>query len=249
VQDGAILKDKHREVYKAIRKANGSVDTARKLNPRDDADARALTQFMCDNFFDIRTFGAVMGTNINCGQVRGPVQVTFAQSVERIWPMEITITRMAATSEQEKAERQQGAEGEDRTENRTMGRKYIVPYALYRVHIFINAKLAERCGFSEADLQHVFEALRGMFEHDRSAARGEMTARRGIAFKHASSLGNAPAHVLFDRVKIRRHSNGDVYEIGDKRLDNTPPARRYEDYEVSMDRDDLPEGIEIVDVL
>jgi CRISPR-associated protein Csd2 len=254
VQDGAILNEKHREAYKGVWKANGSVDTAKKLNPRDDADARALTKFMCENFADVRYFGAVMSTNINAGQVRGPVQVAFAKSVEPIMPLEIAITRMAATNEKEKAERDQSAEDDERKENRTMGRKSIVPYALYRVHIFINAKLAERTGFSESDLQLVFEALRAMFEHDHSAARGEMTARGAIAFKHTSALGNAPAHVLFDRVTVqRRWSNGDasngVYAIGDKRLDNAPPARRYEDYKVSVDRDNLPEGIEIMDLL
>ena len=204
---------------------------------------------MCDNFFDVRTFGAVMSTGINAGQVRGPVQVAFAKSVEPILPLEISITRMAATNEKEKADREKGSEGDERTENRTMGRKYVVPYGLYRAHIFVNAKLAERTGFTQEDLDHVFDALKSMFEHDRSAARGEMSSRRVIAFKHASTLGNAPAHALFDRVTVQRKFRGDLYPIDDDKLDNAPPARRYEDYNVSILRDGLPEGVEIIDVL
>ncbi|ALK09986.1 type I-C CRISPR-associated protein Cas7/Csd2 [Blastochloris viridis] len=248
VQEGAILNEKHREAYKAVRNGNGKADGA-KLNPQSDEEARKLTGFMCDNFFDVRTFGAVMSTGINCGQVRGPVQVTFASSVEKILPLEISITRMAATNEKEKADREKGSEGDERTDNRTMGRKYIVPYGLYRAHIFVNAKLAERTGFSEDDLAHLFEALKAMFEHDRSAARGEMASRKVIAFKHANVLGNAPAHALFERVAVRRRSGNDVYDLGDDRLDNQPPARRFSDYEILINRDGLPEGVEIVEVL
>jgi CRISPR-associated protein Csd2 len=150
---------------------------------------------MCRNFFDVRTFGAVMSTGINAGQVRGPVQLTFAQSVEPIVPQDISITRMAATNEAEKKQRAEGSEeGNDRVDNRTMGRKHIVPYGLYRAHGFISAKLAERTGFSDDDLDVLLEALAGMFEHDHSAARGEMSTRRLIVFKHDNALGNAPAH-------------------------------------------------------
>jgi CRISPR-associated protein Csd2 len=249
VQEGSILNEKHREAYKAVRNGNDKVTKEKSLNPQNDEEARALTKFMCDNFFDVRTFGAVMSTGINAGQVRGPVQVAFAKSVQPILPVEISITRMAATNEKEKAERQKDDGGDERTENRTMGRKHVVPYGLYRAHIFVNAKLAERSGFGQEDLDHVFDALKSMFEHDRSAARGEMASRRVIAFKHSTALGNAPAHVLFDRVTIERKFRGDLYALDDERLDNAPPARRYEDYEVLVRGDGLPEGIEVVNVL
>ncbi|MGO3932435.1 type I-C CRISPR-associated protein Cas7/Csd2 [Rhodopseudomonas pseudopalustris] len=246
VQEGAILNEKHREAYKAVR-GDGDKSSKDKLNPQSDDEARALTKFMCDNFFDVRTFGAVMSTGINAGQVRGPVQVTFASSIEPILPLEISITRMAATSEKEKAERDKGGDDE-RTENRTMGRKHIVPYGLYRAHIFVNAKLAERTGFSQDDLDHLFAALASMFEHDRSASRGEMVSRRGIAFKHASALGNAHAQALFDRVKVWRRSGDDLIAPGDARLDNAKPARQFSDYEVTIDRDGLPDGVEVVEL-
>jgi CRISPR-associated protein Csd2 len=249
VQEGSILNEKHREAYKAVRNGNDKVGREKSLNPQNDEEAKALTKFMCDNFFDVRTFGAVMSTGINAGQVRGPVQVAFARSVEPILPLEISITRMAATNEKEKADREKGDDGDERIENRTMGRKHVVPYGLYRAHMFVNAKLAERTGFNQDDLDLVFDALKSMYEHDRSAARGEMASRRVIAFKHSSALGNAPAHILFDRVSVQRKFRGDLYPIGDDRLDNAPPARRYEDYEVSVRHDELPEGIEIVNVL
>ena len=185
VQEGAILNDKHREAYKTVRPDNDKVSKDPKLNPQNDGEAKALTKFMCDNFFDVRTFGAVMSTNVNCGQVRGPVQVAFARSVEPIMPLEVSITRMAATNEKEKADREKGSEGDERTDNRTMGRKHIVPYGLYRAHIFVSAKLAEKTGFSQDDLNLLFEALTSMFEHDHSAARGEMASRKIIGFKHA----------------------------------------------------------------
>src|SRR3974390_3341614 len=234
VQEGSILNEKHREAYKAVRNGNDKVTKEKTLNPQSDEEAKALTRFMCDNFFDVRTFGAVMSTGINAGQVRGPVQIAFAKSVEKILPLEISITRMAATSEKEKSDRAKGSEDDERTENRTMGRKHIVPYGLYRAHIFVNAKLAERTGFGQEDLDHVFDALKSMFEHGRSAARGEMASRRVIAFKHSSPLGNAPADKLFDRVTVQRRFRGDLYALGDDRLDNAPPARTYQDYEVSV---------------
>ena len=249
VQEGSILNEKHREAYKAVRNGSDKVTKEKSLNPQSDDEARALTKFMCDNFFDVRAFGAVMSTGINAGQVRGPVQVAFAKSVEPILPLEISITRMAATNEKEKVDREKGSEGDERTENRTMGRKHIVPYGLYRAHLFVNAKLAERTGFGQEDFDHVLDALKSMFEHDRSAARGEMASRRVIAFKHSSALGNAAAHELFDRVIVQRKYRDDLYALNDDRLDNAPPARRYQDYEVSARRDGLPEGIEIINVL
>ena len=249
VREGSILNEQHREAYKAIRGDTEKVAKDKTLNPQGDAKSKAITKFMCDNFFDVRTFGAVMSTGINAGQVRGPVQVAFATSVAPILPLEISITRMAATNEKEKSDREKGSDSDERTENRTMGRKHIVPYGLYQAHIFVSAKLAERTGFNEDDLNHLFEALKVMFEHDHSAARGEMSAQRVIAFKHASALGNAPAQKLFERVKVRRNFDGDLYELNDKRLDNAPPSRRFGDYDVSINLNDLPEGVEVIEVL
>lgn len=248
VQEGAILNEKHREAYKALRPDNEKVAKEAKLNPQNDGEALQLRNFMCRNFFDVRTFGAVMSTGINCGQVRGPVQFSFGRSAERIMPLEISITRMAATNEKEKKDREAGDDSNERTDNRTMGRKHIVPYGLYRAHGFISAKLSERTGFGEDDLALLFEALENMFEHDRSAARGEMAARKLIVFKHASSLGNAPAHALFERVKVGRNVDGEFHDI-DSRLDNLRPARKFSDYAIDIDRDGLPEGVEIIERL
>lgn len=249
VQEGAILNEKHREAYKAVRPGNDQVLKDSKLNPQGETEAKALTKFMCDNFYDVRTFGAVMSTGINCGQVRGPVQVAFARSVEPIMPLEISITRMAATNEKEKADREKGTEGDERTDNRTMGRKHIVPYGLYRAHIFVSAKLAEKTGFSQDDLDLLFEALTSMFEHDHSAARGEMASQKIIAFKHASALGNVAAHALFDRVTVRRKIGDDLYDLDSPRLDNLPPARRFEDYDIELNLDGLPDGVEASNLL
>jgi len=248
VEEGAILNDKHRQAYRAIRKDDPKVDKDAKLNPKDDAEAKAVTAFMCDNFFDVRTFGAVMSTGVNAGQVKGPVQLTFARSVEPILPLEISITRMAATNEAEKKQKAEGDDSSDRTDNRTMGRKHIVPYGLYVAHGFISAKFAERTGFSESDLALLFEALGTMFEHDRSAARGEMATRKLIVFKHGNALGNAPAHALFDRIRIGRNVEGE-FRVIDQRLDNLPPARAFSDYIVAIDRDNLPDGVEILELL
>ena len=248
VQEGAILNEKHRQAYVALRGDEKSKKDA-KLNPRDAAEATTLRDFMCRNFFDVRTFGAVMSTGINCGQVKGPVQMTFANSVEPVLPVEISITRMAATNEAEQKKRAEGDDGDLRTDNRTMGRKHIVPYGLYVAHGFISAKFAERTGFSEADLSLLFEALANMFEHDRAAARGEMTSRKLIVFRHANALGNAPAHRLFDLVQIGRNVDGEFRALDDRGLSNLPPARKFTDYSVNIDREGLPEGVEILELL
>lgn len=248
VQEGAILNEKHRQAYQALRPDDAKVNKDAKLNPKDDDEAKRLRQFMCDNFFDVRSFGAVMSTGINCGQVRGPVQFTFAHSVEPIVPQEITITRMAATNEKEKEQRLEGADDNERKENRTMGRKHIVPYGLYRAHGFISAKLSERTGFSDQDLNLLFEALQNMFEHDRSAARGEMAVRRLIVFKHESAMGNAQAHQLFDRVQVGRQANGEFYPLN-QLPEGLPPARHYSDYQVQLDQNELPAGVEVLDLL
>jgi CRISPR-associated protein Csd2 len=251
VREASILNEAHREAFRAVRPDDTNVEKDAKLNPRDDAEAEKLRAFMCRNFFDIRTFGAVMSTAINCGQVRGPVQMSFASSIEPIVPVEISITRMAATNEKEKAERREGEgdPGDERTENRTMGRKHIVPYGLYRAHGYVSAGLAERTGFSETDLDLLFEALGSMFEHDRSAARGEMSTCRLVAFRHVNRLGKAPARALFDRVKVGRSDGGAFRPIGDRRFDNAPPARSFSDYVVEIDRTGLPAGIEVLELV
>lgn len=251
VSDGAILNEKQRLAYKAVRPDDPKVATDKKLNPKSDAEAIALRDFMCANFFDVRTFGAVMGTGINCGQVRGPVQMTFGRSIDPIAPLEISITRMAATSAEEKAKRDKDdGEGDERRDNRTMGRKHTVPYGLYRAHGFISAKLAERTGFGEGDLGFLWEALTHMFEHDRSASRGEMNARKLIAFRHDSALGNAHADKLFKRIQVgRKGVDGTLLGEDDPRRDNLPAPRKFEDYVVQIDRSDLEPGIEILELL
>ncbi|MTH96122.1 type I-C CRISPR-associated protein Cas7/Csd2 [Roseibium sp. RKSG952] len=249
VEEGAILNEKHRQAYKALRPEEAKLDKAAKLNPKDDHEAIRLRDFMCGNFFDVRTFGAVMSTGINCGQVKGPVQMSFARSVEPIMPLEVSITRMAATNEAEKKQKAEGDDSSQRVDNRTMGRKHIVPYGLYVAHGFVSAKFAERTGFSENDLELLWEALSNMFEHDRSAARGEMAVRKLIVFKHQNALGNAPAHKLFELVKIGRNIDGVFRDVDDKGIGNTPPARKFADYMVEIDQANCPTGIEILELL
>jgi CRISPR-associated protein Csd2 len=182
-----------------------------------------------------------MTTGVNSGQVRGPVQLTFAASVEPILPLEISITRLAATTEADN----------DAKGGRTMGRKHIVPYGLYRAHGFVSAPLASHptkgTGFSDADLELLFEALTNMFEHDRSAARGEMATRKLIIFRHACALGNAHAHDLFDRVKTFREFKGVRHPIGADEIDNWPAARAFSDYAITVDRNGLSDSVEIIE--
>jgi len=254
VTEGAVLNEKHREAFKKVRGEEGDVGTAKKLTPKSDDEALQLRKFMCDEFFDIRTFGAVLSTGINAGQVRGPVQMTFARSVEPVLPLEVSITRMAATSEADKTERREGDDETDekRGDKRTMGRKHIVPYGLYRAHGFISAPLCSHpvkgTGFTDADLDLLLEALQMMFEHDHSAARGEMTTRHLVVFRHASALGNARAHDLFDRVEAWRLHGGERHVPGDERLDNAGPARSFADYQVTFDGELLSEAFKIVDL-
>lgn len=250
VTEGAILNEKHREAYLRERPDDKDEKTAKKLSPKSDEEALRLRQFMCDNFFDIRAFGGVLSTGINCGQVRGPVQFTFGRSVEAVMPLEVSITRMAATNEAEKKKNENSGDHE-RSDNRTMGRKHIVPYGLYRAHGFISAPLAQGnkgTGFSEGDLALLWEALGNMFDHDRSAARGEMSKRRLIVFKHENRMGNAPAHRLFNRVTVHRVNNSETLPVGDQRTHNYPPARAFSDYAVEVDSADLPAGVEILDL-
>jgi CRISPR-associated protein Csd2 len=182
---------------------------------------------MCQRFFDIRTFGAVMSLKSapNCGQVRGPVQLTFARSVDPIIAQEHSITRMAVATEAE-AEKQDG-------DNRTMGRKHTVPYGLYVAHGFVSAFLAQQTGFSEDDLELLWQALENMFEHDRSAARGEMATRGLYVFEHESELGNAHAHSLFERIRP---------QLGD----GVTVPRSFADYRVTVDETGLPNGVKLI---
>jgi CRISPR-associated protein Csd2 len=228
--------------YKKSKKSKKK-NTEEKISQPERHYEDIAQDWMCENFYDVRTFGAVMSTGSSsesededgekkskiakrAGQVRGPVQIAFARSIDPVFPQEISITRMAVTTEKE-SENQAGG-------NRTMGRKHIIPYGLYRVHGFISAALAEKTGFSEEDLKLLWQSLAEMFEHDHSAARGEMATQQLIVFKHDDKLGNAPAHKLFDLIKISRANDDDT------------PARSFNDYKVEIDQDGLPKGVEII---
>ena len=223
VKERAILNQQHRRAYDAL----GLKQESKKL-PKDEQAARDVTRWMCQTFFDIRMFGAVMTTDVNAGQVRGPVQITFARSVDPIASFEQSITRMAVTTDRE-AEQQDGG-------NRTMGRKEIVPYALYRAHGFVSPFLARQTGFSTDDLELLWHALGEMFHTDRSTARGEMTPRGLKVFEHETALGNAPAHRLFERVQISRR-------------DPTRPPRAFSDYLVTVDSTDMPASVRLREVI
>ena len=219
VKEGVPLNRSDAEALAAVG-VSGDLKAAKKSDPDID---KKLRNFMCSNFYDIRTFGAVMTTFVkgalNCGQVRGPVQLSFARSIDPIVPQEVTITRVAITTEAD-AEKK-GTE---------MGRKHIVPYALYRAEGYVSANLARKTtGFSEDDLQLLWQAILNMFENDHSAARGKMAVRELIVFKHDSELGNAPAYKLFEKVQV-------------KRVEGVEVPRQYGDYNVSVS-DDLPEGV------
>jgi CRISPR-associated protein Csd2 len=218
VQEKAILTERRLPAYEALADEK---DKSKKISK--------ARRWMCHNFFDVRTFGAVMSArDNNCGQVRGPVQLTFSQSMDPIVSLEASITRMAVETRNE-AEAQSG-------DNRTMGRKTYIPYGLYRTHGFISAPLAAQTGFSEEDLELFWEALIGMFDHDRSAARGEMAAQKLIVFKHDNELGKAPAHKLFDLVRVKKE-------------DKDTPARAFSDYSVLIDQGSVPVGVEIIELL
>lgn len=216
VKEKTILSERRKPAYDSV---SGEKDTASKIS--------LARRWMCQNFFDVRTFGAVMSTTENnCGQVRGPVQFAFSESIDPIVPLEASITRMAVETK-----RESDAQGGD---NRTMGRKTYVPYGLYRAHGFISAPLAQQTGFSERDLKLFWDALLSMFDHDRSAARGEMATRKLIIFKHESELGNAPAHKLFELISINKNNN-------------ERPARSFADYDVVFSEDKVPEGITAIE--
>lgn len=223
IKDSVPLNRSDAEAYTALDVTEKTVKDKKKADP--DLD-RKIRDWMCANFYDIRTFGAVMTTFVkaalNCGQVRGPVQLGFARSVDPVMPQEVTITRVAITTEAD-AEKK-GTE---------MGRKYIVPYGLYRCEGYVSANLARKTtGFSEEDLALLWEAILNMFEHDHSAARGKMAVRELIVFKHDSELGNAPAHKLFETVQVRRVHPDDI-----------GPARSFADYTVTVDEGAIPSGV------
>lgn len=226
VRERAVLEQAHKRAHQAIGAKAG--DETKKRQGTADEVERAR-EWMCHNFFDVRTFGAVMSTGINCGQVRGPIQMNFSRSIDPVIPRDISITRMAVATEKE-AEKQQG-------DNRTMGRKSIIPYGLYRAEGYISAHLASQTGFTEDDLSLFWEALINMFEHDHSAARGKMSARKLYVFKHATELGNAPAHILFDSINVERKESTEM------------PPRAFEDYKISLDREHVPESVELIEKL
>jgi CRISPR-associated protein Csd2 len=239
VREKAILNHQNQRAYSALKldapepgsesevdPSTEEIDSKKKKPAKEKRKGSAdevgqARKWMCQNFFDVRAFGAVMSTGVNCGQVRGPVQLTFARSVEPIVALEHSITRMAVATEAE-AEKQQG-------HNRTMGRKHTVPYGVYVAHGFVSSFLAKQTGFGDDDLELVFKALEQMFEHDRSAARGEMATRGLYVFKHDSELGNASAHSLFDRLKVKAKIEGAI-------------ARDFDSYSVLFDDQALAVG-------
>lgn len=231
VKEKGVLNRAIAEAYETLgidlEKAPADEKDGKKRNDKGSGQGKEVEKArdqMCKAFYDIRTFGAVMSTGANAGQVRGPVQMTFGRSVDRIVSLEHSITRMAVATEEE-AEKQSG-------DNRTMGRKNTVPYGLYVAHGFVSAHLAAQTKFSEDDLKLLWDALVNLFEHDRSAARGLMATRRLIVFKHESALGNAPAHKLFERVTVTRK-------------DDSKPARAFSDYEVIVNLANLPQGVSV----
>lgn len=224
VKEKAVLNQAHERAYVAVGAEDALKGEDKKRKGSGDTVDQAR-KWMCANFFDVRTFGAVMSLGVNCGQVRGPVQLTFARSVDPVVALEHSITRMAVATEAE-AEKQQG-------DNRTMGRKHTVPYGVYVAHGFVSSFLAKQTGFGEEDLELLWQALENMFEHDRSAARGEMATRGLYVFKHDSELGNAHAHDLFERIVVKRAGGVDV-------------ARSFGDYSVSVNGESLPNGVQLI---
>jgi len=220
VRESIALNAQHRKAYTYL-----GIEPESKKLPKEIEEAQKVTRFMTQNFYDIRTFGAVMTTEINCGQVRGPVQINFARSIDPIVQQEITITRLAVTNEKDLEKK-----------DREMGRKHIVPYALYLAEGYVSAHLAAKTGFSEEDLELLWEALINMFDHDHSAARGKMATQKLIVFKHQTPLGNAPSHKLFDLVTVERR-------------DLSKPPRSFKDYLVTIAWDKLPAGVECIEKL
>lgn len=225
IKEKAVLERTHRTAYHAIGADSELVDDGKKGRKGSAESVDKARNWVCANFYDVRTFGAVMSTGVNCGQVRGPVQLTFARSVDPVVALEHSITRMAVATEAE-AEKQDG-------DNRTMGRKHTVPYGLYMAHGFVSSFLAKQTGFGDDDLELLWQALEQMFEHDRSAARGEMSTRGLYVFKHDSELGNARAHALFERIQPARKPEVDI-------------PRSFADYTVTVNDAALPSGVSLI---
>ncbi|MHB8359839.1 MAG: type I-C CRISPR-associated protein Cas7/Csd2 [Thermoplasmataceae archaeon] len=227
IKEKAILNrtidEAYSEIGVQIKPEKKENEKSKQVKPEDRAKAK---NYLCENFFDIRTFGAVMTTGANAGQVRGPVQLTFGRSIDPVVSLEHSITRMAVTTEKES--------GEQEGENRTMGRKFTIPYALYRAYGFVSAPLANQTGFNEDDLALLWEALERMFDQDRSAARGLMNTRKLIVFKHSSKLGNASSQILFDSVKIIKKESGTV-------------IRDFSDYEITIAKENIPDGVTLIE--
>ena len=220
VKNGAVLNEQHRKAYEAF-----DLKPENKKLPKDEKVAKELTGYMCKNFYDIRAFGAVMSNEVNCGQVRGPIQLNFGRSIDPIFSQDLTITRCAVTNIK------------DLEKGQTMGRKQVVPYGLYRMEGYVSAHLAEKVtGFSEEDLNILWNALINMFEYDHSASRGNMATRKLFVFEHETSLGNAPSYKLFDLIKIERK-------------DKSKPARNFGDYEINIDDNNLPSGVKLIEKL
>lgn len=216
--DGAVLNDLQQEAHDAV-----GVPSAESKAPKNGKKDKA-TAWMCEHYYDVRTFGAVMSTEINCGQVRGPVQLSFARSVDPVVSSEHAITRSSVTNKK------------DVDKERTMGRKFTIPYGLYKAHGFVNPFLAKKTGFSNDDLELLFHSLENAFQFDQSAARpaGSMSPRALIVFKHDNELGKAPSHKLFDAVSITKKDGVEV-------------PRSFADYEVTIDRSAIPEGVDIIE--
>jgi len=233
IKEKSVLNDTIEQAYISLKidleENPADPEDGKKRNKKGQGQGKEVNQakqFLCQNFYDIRTFGAVLSTGANAGQVRGPVQLTFARSVDPVVSLEHSITRMAVTTKAE-AEEQGG-------DNRTMGRKFTVPYGLYRAHGFISAPFANQTGFSQKDLELLWEALENMFEHDRSAAHGLMGTRKLVIFEHASKMGDAPVQKLFDAVTVTRNCE-------------SKPARDFSDYTIFVDKDKIPEAISIIE--
>jgi CRISPR-associated protein Csd2 len=228
VQSGEALNTKHQRAYDAL----GLESTGSKQDRGTIDETRA---WMCQNFYDVRTFGAVMTTGVNCGQVRGPMQLTFGRSLDPVTPLDITITRVAVTKEED-AQVVVGDDGKTSGKQSEMGRKALVPYGLYMAHGFYNPHLAEQTGFGAEDLALFWQALGMMFELDRSASRGMMALRGLVVFSHESKMGEVPAHVLFDRVCAARR-------------EGVSAPRQFADYVVSVDEEGLPAGVQVTRVV
>jgi CRISPR-associated protein Csd2 len=226
---GIALNTLHERAYKAL-----NLEHKGTKQPRVDIDKTRT--WMCQNFFDIRMFGAVMTTGVNCGQVRGPIQLSFARSVDRVIPMDISITRVAITKPED-AQVVYGEEGRGSGKQTEMGRKALIPYGLYRLNGFINPKLGEQTGLTEEDLELFWKALINMWDQDRSAARGVMASRALVIFTHSDAFGNAPAHILLERVNAERKNGAEA-------------PRSFSDYEIQIpEQSELPEGITMTRLL